>query len=94
MAYIEIYTKKNCPYCERAKALLEKKSLDFKEISIDCSNLSDNIKTEMRQRSGGRSTFPQIFIDGLHIGGSDDLVLLNDQGKLDLILMNKKVSKL
>ncbi|URJ28721.1 glutaredoxin 3 [Blochmannia endosymbiont of Camponotus sp. C-046] len=93
MAYIEIYTKKNCPYCERAKALLEKKSLNFKEISIDRSDVPDNIKTEMKQRSGGRSTFPQIFIDGLHIGGSDDLVLLNDQGKLDLILMNKKVSK-
>lgn len=90
MAYIEIYTKKNCPYCERAKALLEKKSLNFKEISIDRSDVPDNIKTEMKQRSGGRSTFPQIFIDGLHIGGSDDLVLLNDQGKLDLILMNKK----
>ncbi|URJ25896.1 glutaredoxin 3 [Blochmannia endosymbiont of Camponotus sp.] len=88
MAYIEIYTKKDCPYCERAKALLRKKSLDFREISVDCSNLSDNINIEMRQRSGGRTTFPQIFIDDLHIGGSDDLVLLNDQGKLDLILIN------
>ncbi|URJ24425.1 glutaredoxin 3 [Candidatus Blochmanniella camponoti] len=88
MAYIEIYTKKNCPYCERAKALLTKKSLDFREISVDCSNLSDSISIEMRQRSGGRTTFPQIFIDGLHIGGSDDLVLLDNQGKLDLILIN------
>ncbi|URJ26212.1 glutaredoxin 3 [Blochmannia endosymbiont of Camponotus modoc] len=88
MAYIEIYTKKNCPYCERAKALLTKKSLDFREISVDCNNLSDSISIEMRQRSGGRTTFPQIFIDGLHIGGSDDLVLLNAQGKLDLILIN------
>ncbi|URJ31749.1 glutaredoxin 3 [Blochmannia endosymbiont of Camponotus modoc] len=88
MAYIEIYTKKNCPYCERAKTLLTKKSLDFREISVDCNNLSDSISIEMRQRSGGRTTFPQIFIDGLHIGGSDDLVLLNAQGKLDLILIN------
>lgn len=91
MAYIEIYTKKKCPYCERAKALLIKKSLDFKEISVDYSNLSDDKNIEMRQRSGGRTTFPQIFINGLHIGGSDDLMLLNDQGKLDLILIDKTV---
>ncbi|URJ29815.1 glutaredoxin 3 [Blochmannia endosymbiont of Camponotus sp.] len=82
MAYIEIYTKKNCPYCDRAKSLLIKKSLDFKEITIDDNNLLNNMYIEMKQRSNGCTTVPQIFIDGLHIGGSDDLVSLNNQGKL------------
>ncbi|WP_159715032.1 glutaredoxin 3 [Blochmannia endosymbiont of Camponotus nipponensis] len=89
MAYIEIYTKKHCPYCDRAKALFKKKSLDFKEIPVDINDSDDSIGIEMRQRSGGRTTLPQIFINGLHIGGSDDLEFLNNQGKLDLIVMNK-----
>ncbi|URJ28185.1 glutaredoxin 3 [Candidatus Blochmannia vicinus (nom. nud.)] len=85
MAYIEIYTKRNCPYCERAKSLLIKKSLDFKEIIIDNHNSLNSVYIEMQQRSNGCTTVPQIFIDGLHIGGSDDLISLDNQGKLHLI---------
>ncbi|URJ33242.1 glutaredoxin 3 [Candidatus Blochmannia vicinus] len=85
MAYIEIYTKRNCPYCERAKSLLIKKSLDFKEIIIDNHNSLNSVYIEMQQRSNGCTTVPQIFIDGLHIGGSDDLISLDNQGKLNLI---------
>lgn len=88
MNYIEIYTKKNCPYCDRAKKLLNQKSLNFIEISIE--NNKNNVKEEMYKRSGGRTTVPQIFINGLHIGGSDDLHILNDQGKLNDLLKKQK----
>ncbi|URJ25072.1 glutaredoxin 3 [Candidatus Blochmannia ocreatus (nom. nud.)] len=86
MINIEIYTKKNCPYCDRAKKLLIKKSLNFTEISIDNLQLSNNIVKTMIERSNGRTTVPQIFINNKHIGGSDDLILLNDSGKLDILL--------
>lgn len=86
MPYIEIYTKKTCPYCEKAKQLLIKKSLDFQEISID-NDQNNKIRSEMYKRSG-RTTVPQIFINGIHIGGSDDLHILNDQGKLNNLCSN------
>ncbi|WP_331828558.1 glutaredoxin 3 [Candidatus Blochmannia sp. SNP] len=89
MAYIEIYTKINCPYCDRAKKLLIKKSLDFKEIPIDHNNSSNSMYIEMQQRSNGCTTVPQIFINGLHIGGSDDLISLDNEGQLNLILTKK-----
>lgn len=86
MNYIEIYTKKNCPYCKKAKKLLTKKSLNFLEIPID-NDTHENARLEMYKRSG-RTTVPQIFINTIHIGGSDDLHTLNDQGKLDDFLIN------
>jgi glutaredoxin 3 len=80
MARIEIYSTLFCPYCARAKSLLEKKGVDF--INIDV--IEDTAKRdEMVKRSGGRRTVPQIFIDGEHVGGSDDLAALERAGRLD-----------
>ncbi len=82
MAKIDIYTKPYCPYCERAKALLEDKGAQFHEIVA--SNDAD-LRAEMQKRSG-RLTYPQIFIDDLHVGGCDDLMALNARGGLDPLL--------
>ena len=79
MNTIKIYSTRNCPYCVRAKALLQSKELDFEEIDIS----SDLERTqEMIQRSG-RRTVPQIFINEQSIGGFDQLAELNAAGKLD-----------
>lgn len=83
MAKIEIYTKAFCPYCYRAKALLDSKQVAYEEIDI---TMGGPRRPEMIQRAGGRSTVPQIFIDGKHIGGSDDLAALDRQGGLDPLL--------
>jgi glutaredoxin 3 len=83
MAKVEIYTKPFCPYCARAKALLASKNADFEEIGIMMSN---NLRETMITRANGRTTVPQIFIDGQHIGGSDDLAALDAQGELDPLL--------
>ena len=83
MAKIERYTKAMCPYCMRAKALFKKKGVEV----IDIPAWMDAAKRrEMNERSGGRNTFPQIFIDGQHIGGCDDLVALDRRGGLDPLL--------
>jgi glutaredoxin 3 len=82
MAKIEIYTKALCPYCIRAKKLLDGKGADY----IDIPAAMDREKRkEMNERSG-RNTFPQIFIDGQHIGGCDDIFALEAAGKLDPLL--------
>lgn len=83
MADVVIYTKPGCPYCTSAKALLDKKGVDFTEIVA--SNDPEK-KQEMIQKSGGRMTFPQVFIDGKHVGGSDDLHALDARGGLDPLL--------
>ncbi len=80
MAEIEIYTTKVCPYCVRAKRLFDKKGAAYKEI--DVSN-DDDLRTNMTARAGGRRTVPQIFINGEHIGGCDDLYALDAAGGLD-----------
>ena len=82
MAKIDIYTKPYCPYCDRAKALLERKGAPFTEIVA--SNDAE-LRSEMQARSG-RYTYPQIFIDDLHVGGCDDLVALDQRGGLDPLL--------
>ena len=82
MAKIDIYTKPYCPYCERAKALLERKGAEFTEIVA--SNDAE-LRSEMQTRSG-RYTYPQIFIDDLHVGGCDDLMALDQRGGLDPLL--------
>jgi glutaredoxin 3 len=82
MAKIEIYTKPYCPYCERAKALLEQKGAEYKEIVASGDSA---LRAEMNERSG-RFTYPQIFIDDLHVGGCDDLMALNQRGGLDPLL--------
>ena len=80
---VEIYTKMTCGFCLRAKKLLEIKKVPFEEYAVD---FGGEKRTEMLQRSGGRSTVPQIFIDGKHIGGCDDLMWLEQGGKLDELL--------
>lgn len=82
MAKIEIYTKPYCPYCERAKDLLQKKGAAYEEI---VASHDPELRAQMNQRSG-RSTYPQIFIDGLHVGGCDDLLALESRGGLDPLL--------
>ena len=83
MAKIEIYTKAFCPYCTRAKRLLESKGAAFEEFDITTGG---ERRAEMLQRANGRTTVPQVFIDGRHIGGSDDLAALDRQGGLDPLL--------
>jgi glutaredoxin 3 len=83
MARVEIYTKFLCPYCWRAKNLFENKGVSFEEYDI---TLGGEKRTEMLERAGGRHTVPQIFIDGRHIGGSDDLADLDRNGELDPLL--------
>lgn len=83
MADIVIYTKPGCPYCHAAKNLLDRKGADYTEIVASNDPAK---KQEMIQKSGGRMTFPQIFIDGRHIGGSDDMHALDARGGLDALL--------
>ncbi|HET9335134.1 MAG TPA: glutaredoxin 3 [Sphingomicrobium sp.] len=83
MAKVEIYTKMTCGYCFRAKKLLEMKQVDYEEIPVD---LGGQRKAEMVERASGRMTVPQIFINGRHVGGCDDLMALEYQGKLDELL--------
>jgi glutaredoxin 3 len=83
MAKIEIYTKAFCPYCTRAKNLLDSKDVTYEEFDI---TMGGPKRQEMIQRANGRTTVPQIFIDGAHIGGSDDLAALDRRGGLDELL--------
>ena len=79
MQKITIYTTTTCPYCVRAKALLDRKGATYQEISTE----DTSIREEMIQKAGGRKTVPQIFIGDFHVGGCDDLYELEKQGKLD-----------
>jgi glutaredoxin 3 len=83
MVRVEIYTRFGCPYCYRAMALLDGKGVGYEET--DVGGVAGS-RQEMIQRAGGRTTVPQIFIDGRHIGGSDDLAALDREGKLDEML--------
>ncbi len=80
---ITIYTTRTCPYCRRAKELLQKKSLAYEEISVDGDF---EARAKMTERANGRSTVPQIFFGDTHVGGCDDLYELHYDGKLDLLL--------
>lgn len=82
MAKVTIYTRPFCPYCSRAVALLNEKGADFTEIE---AGMDPALRQEMMQRSG-RNTFPQIFVGDQHIGGCDDMMALEEQGKLDSLL--------
>lgn len=83
MADVTIYTKAYCPYCVRAVALLNSKGVQFQEFRIDAQ---PELRPQMIEKAGGRSTVPQIFINDQHIGGCDDLVALDATGKLDPLL--------
>lgn len=80
MADVEIYTTQVCPYCVRAKRLLEKKGVAFKEIDV---SEDAALRDAMVKRAGGKRTVPQIFINGDHVGGCDDLYALDAAGGLD-----------
>lgn len=83
MAKVEIYTKAFCPYCTRAMRLLAGKGVTPEEYDI---TMGGPKRAEMIERSGGRMTVPQVFVDGRHIGGSDDLAALDARGGLDPLL--------
>jgi glutaredoxin 3 len=83
MPEIDIYTQPRCPFCARAVSLLNGKGVAFREINAPHGTAERN---EAIRRSGGRSTVPQIFIDGRHIGGCDELVALDRAGGLDPLL--------
>lgn len=83
MPTVEIYTKPTCGFCFMAKRLLQTKGVAFTEVNISAN---PDRRPEMIDRAGGRTTVPQIFIDGEHIGGCDDLMALENGGKLDALL--------
>lgn len=83
MTDIVIYTTFLCPYCARAKALLEKKGQNYAEIDVSYDAAK---RREMSEKAGGRTSVPQIWINGQHVGGCDDLHALDRAGKLDPML--------
>lgn len=83
MARVEIYSKSTCGFCYRAKALLDAKDVEYEEYELTWGS---PLREEMIQRANGRTTVPQIFIDGKHVGGCDDLFALERDGKLDQYL--------
>ena len=83
MTTVEIYTRPTCGFCHMAKRLLASKGVSFSEVDISAH---PDRRPEMIQRAGGRSTVPQIFIGGKHVGGCDDLMALDRGGKLDALL--------
>jgi GrxC family glutaredoxin len=87
---VVVYAKHYCPYCARAKSLLRDKGVEFKEIEVA---FDPDLQSEMIATSG-RRTVPQIFIDGRHIGGYDDLAALNRSGELDEILAARQETAL
>lgn len=88
-ALVEIYTRPGCGYCSAAKALLTRKNAAFTEFDVAVDR---NWRAEMVQRANGGATFPQIFIDKVHVGGCDDLYALDRDRKLDELLAGQKVT--
>ncbi|MFZ5609507.1 MAG: glutaredoxin 3 [Pseudomonadota bacterium] len=83
MAQVTIYTTMLCPYCSRAKRLLQEKGVAFEEIDV---TMDPAARQAMMARAGGRRTVPQIFVGAAHVGGSDELYDLERAGKLDALL--------
>jgi len=83
MAKVEVYTTNVCPYCVRAKRLLDAKGVDYTEIDVTGD---DAARMALVEKSGGRRTVPQIFINGQPMGGYDDIQALENEGKLDTLL--------
>ncbi|MDX2290505.1 MAG: glutaredoxin 3 [Hyphomicrobiaceae bacterium] len=83
MTKIVVYATRTCPYCYRAKQLLNRKAIAFEEIDV---SLDPVRRDEMRKLAGGINTVPQIFINGEHIGGCDDLYAMEYDGELDTLL--------
>tara|TARA_R110002020_G_scaffold143828_6_gene316464 strand:- start:3407 stop:3667 length:261 start_codon:yes stop_codon:yes gene_type:complete len=83
MADVTLYTRQFCGFCTAAKRLLDEKGVSYTEHD---ASFSPELKQEMIAKANGRTTFPQIFIDGVHVGGCDDLHALERSGKLDTML--------
>ncbi len=83
MAEVTIYTRMMCGYCAAARRLLDRKGVTYTEHD---ASFSPELRSQMIARANGRSTFPQIFIGGVHVGGSDELHTLDAQGRLDALL--------
>jgi len=84
MSHTTVYTRPFCGYCSRALSLLRAKGAEFTEIE---AGFDPAVRREMVERSGGRHTFPQIFIGETHVGGCDELMELERQGRLDALLV-------
>lgn len=82
-ARVEVYATQTCPYCHAARGLLAKKGVEYELIDVGAR---PELRAAMTQRAGGRTSVPQIFIDGQHVGGSDDIHALDRAGKLDPML--------
>jgi len=82
MPSVQMYTKRVCPFCTRAKALLQKKGVAFEEIDVE----NDDAKRRWLVEASGQKTVPQIFVDGRSLGGFSDIDALDREGKLDPIL--------
>ena len=85
MTEVTIYTRMMCGYCTAAKRLLDKKGVAYVEHD---ASFSPELRQEMIQRANGRTTFPQIFVGSIHVGGCDELYELDEQGRLDPLLAN------
>lgn len=83
MPKVEIYSSMLCPYCYRAKKLLEHKGVGFEEFDVF---MNPSQRQEMIERAGGRTSVPQIFIDGQHVGGCEELYALDRKGELEALL--------
>ena len=83
MPRVEIYTGMMCGYCARALRLLDSKEVVYKQIDV---SMNSKLRAEMRERAGGRTSVPQIFIDNTHVGGCQELYELEQAGKLDNLL--------
>ncbi|MBF0435284.1 MAG: glutaredoxin 3 [Magnetococcales bacterium] len=86
MLEVEIYSTTVCPYCVRAKQLLDKKEVAYREINL---TKNPELRDEMLRRANGKRTVPQIFINGQHVGGCDDLYALESSGQLDPLLVHR-----
>ena len=83
MKKVIIYSTAICPYCIKAKQLLESKNVDYQELRID---KHPELVADVVEKSGGQKTVPQIFVDDYHVGGCDDLYALDKEGRLDSLL--------
>jgi glutaredoxin 3 len=88
-ATVEIYTTQTCGYCRAAKSLLARKNVAYSEIDVSGSG---ELRRTMVARADGRTTVPQIFINGTHVGGCDDLYALEQAGALDALLAGEKAT--
>jgi glutaredoxin 3 len=90
MSEVTIYTRMMCSYCAAAKRLLDRKGVSYVEHD---ASFSPQLRSEMIARANGRSTFPQIFVGDVHVGGSDELHALDAQGRLDALLATGQLNQ-